>query len=241
MTLPPLTVRPIVHTDRATEWLSLLGAMGAHTLTADPMWTELTLDRGRITLSRLNRGAREGDVSLGFETPDLDAFAASVRPVDGMVVERFKTDDFESLRVVGRDGLDFLVDQRIPGPRAPAHVRTSIHALWVTTDVERTAQDLEVLGLRRRLTQANGRVVDVRAAEGDVLVHTSDGGPSKAGVAVDVADVGAAHKALIEAGIEHDVIDETHGRTLQVPLPGGGEATIWIVEEDEDPVGVIRH
>jgi hypothetical protein len=56
-----------------------------------------------------------------------------------------------------------------------------------------------------------------------------------------VADIHAAHKALLSADIAHDVIDETHGRTLQVPVPGRGDRTLWIAEEDEDPVGVIRH
>jgi hypothetical protein len=55
-----------------------------------------------------------------------------------------------------------------------------------------------------------------------------------------VADIHAAHKALLGADIAHDVIDETHGRTLQV-LPGDGDRALWIAEEDEDPVGVIRH
>ena len=94
---------------------------------------------------------------------------------------------------------------------------------------------------RAPLTQTNGRVIDMRAAEGDVLVHTSDGGPTEADVAIDVTGITATHKALVDAGIAHDVIDETHGRTLQVSLPGGGEKRLWIAEEDEDPVGAIKH
>jgi hypothetical protein len=69
MVHPPLTVRPIVHTAHLSVWLDLFRALGPRTLTSDPMWTELQLDRGRVTLTILNRGAREGDVSLGSRPP----------------------------------------------------------------------------------------------------------------------------------------------------------------------------
>ena len=241
MNPPPLTVRPVIHTSHVAEWLAVFRALGADTLTTDPMWTEVQLHRGRVTLSVLNRGAREGEVSLGFEVPDLEAYAVAVVPADGVLVERFATEDYESLRVTGRDGLSFLIDQRPPGPPPSSEIVTSVHAAWITPDVERTAQDLESLGLHRRLTQINGRVIDLRAGEGDVLVHTSDGGPTEADVAVDVTDVTVAHKALIDAGIAHDVIDETHGRTLQVSLPGDDEKRLWITQEDAEPVGAIKH
>jgi hypothetical protein len=134
------------------------------------MWTELQLDRGRVTLTALNRGAAEGDVSLGFETPDLGVYAASVLPTDGMVVVT------SSPRTTSRCG------------SSAATARTS-------------------------------------SSTSDSPAHHC---PSR-------------HQALMGADIAHDVIDETHGRTLQVPLPGGGDRTLWIAEEDEDPVGVIRH
>jgi hypothetical protein len=59
-------------------------------------------------------------------------------------------------------------------------------------------------------------------------------------LAADVTDVNAVHKSLINAGIAHDIIDESHGRTLQVLLPGGGDERLWIIEEDADPVGAIK-
>ncbi|MEP9382316.1 hypothetical protein [Nocardioides sp. KR10-350] len=241
MSIPPLTVRPIVHTEHLREWLAIFRALDARTLTGDPMWTELELDLGRVTLSGLHPGASEGEVSLGFETPDLQAYADAVVPMDGMTVEWLTTDDGTSLRVVGRDGLTFLIDERIPGEPRPARPAAWVHALWISTDVAATAQDLEALGLRTRITNVNGRTIDLRAAEGDVLVHVDDGGPIGADVAVDVADLDAAHKALIDAGIGHDVIDETHGRTLRVPRPGGAGSELWVAQEDEDPVGVVKH
>jgi len=239
MTIPTLTVRPILHTEHADYYRTLFGALGARTLTDDPMWTELELDRGRVTITALNRDAVEGDVDLGFETTDLDAFLGAVRPTDGMAVERFVTEDAESIRVVGRDGLSFLVDALIPS-QASSGTDAWIEALWITTDVTKTAEDLETLGLSRRLTELNGRTVDLRADQGDVLVHTNDGGPIGATVAIRVASLDDAHKALIDAGIAHDVIDETHGRTLKVPMPGTDQM-LWIEEPDPDPIGVVRH
>lgn len=239
--IPPLTVRPIVFTDHLSEWLAIFSALGARTLVGEEMWTEIELGRGRVAFHALHPGQPEGEVELGFETPDLEAYAAAVRPTEGMTVEPYAADHGDSVRVVGRDGLTFLVDSRLPGADLPEEPAAWVHALWVTTDVAATAQDLESLGLRTRLTERNGRTIDLRAAEGDVLVHTNDGAPIGAGVAVDVTDLDAAHKALIDAGIGHDVIDETHGRTLRVAFPGSPDNELWITAEDPDPIGAIRH
>ncbi|MBZ5736560.1 hypothetical protein [Nocardioides mangrovi] len=211
MTIPPLTVRPVVHTAHLPVWMATLQALGAATISDDPMWTELQLGRGRVTLTELNRDAVEGEVSLGFETPDLAAYAARVRPPAGMVLEPFRTEGFESLRVVGRDGLEFLIDQTLGGGgNSVGSPAVSVHAMWITPDVERAAEDLKALGLRRRLSQGSGRVVDMQAGEGDVLVHISDGGPVDVDLALDVLDIESAHHALLNAQITHDVIDETH-------------------------------
>lgn len=241
MSIPPLTVRPIVYTDHKPEWLAIFRALGARTLMDEDGWSEVELDRGRVALHHLYEGKAEGDVDLGFETADLEAYAAGVLPMEGMTVARATADHGETIRVVGRDGLAFLIDERPPGEPLPPAPTTSVCALWISTDVGATAQDLETLGLRKRLTNVNGRSINVSAAEGEVLVHTNDGGPIGATVAVDTTDLDACHKALIDAGIAHDVIDETHGRTLKVPFPGKPDAQLWVAQEDDDPVGVIRH
>lgn len=238
--IPPLTVRPIVHTGHLDEWLTILRALGARTLSADPTWAEVELDRGRVALHGLFEGVREGEVALGFETPDLEAYAAAVLPMEGMTVERVAADHGDAIRVAGRDGLEFMIDAR-PASELPATVTTSARQLWITTKVADTAQDLESLGLRKRHTNVNGRTISMSAAEGEVLVHVADTGTIGATVSVDTTDLDAAHKALIDAGIGHDVIDETHGRTLRVPFPGRPDEDLWIAQEDDDPVGVIKH
>jgi hypothetical protein len=238
--IPPLTVRPIVHTDHKHEWLRIFRALGASVLIDEHDWTEIELDRGRVAFHRLFDGVQEGDVALGFEAHDVDTYSAAIRPMDGMKVERITADHGKSIMVVGRDGLQFLIDQRVPSDIA-ANVTNWVQALWVTTDVPATAQDLETLGLQKWITERNGRTISLRAPEGDVLVHTNDGGPIGAGVAVNTTDLDACHKALIDAGATHDVIDETFGRTLKVPFPGAHEQMLWIAQADEDPVGALRH
>lgn len=238
MSIPPLTVRPIVHTGHMTRYLELFGALGATVVTESEMWSEVAFGAGRIAVHGLLPATTEAEVALGFETPSVEGYAAALAGVTGPSVELHEADHGISVRVVGRDGLELLVDTRPDGPDgAPG---TLVRQLWVSTDVAATADDLESLGLTRRMTNVNGRTIDLRAAEGGTLVHVAEGGAVGATYELDVTDLNAAHKALLDAGFEHDVIDETWGRTLKVALPGT-ETRLWVVQKDVDPVGVIRH
>lgn len=89
------------------------------------------------------------------------------------------------------------------------------------------------------MTLTNGRAVDLDAASVATLVHIADAGKVEATFEVDVADLDAAHASLLAAGHRHDVIDETHGRTLKVPLPASA-GMLWVAREDEDPVGAVH-
>ena len=238
MSVPPLTVRPVVHTDHLDTYLDLYRALGATVITRDPMWSEVTFGAGRIALHALFDGVAEGEVAFGFETTDLAAVAGSVTPPEGMRVALVQADHGTAVEVTGRDGLTFTVDER-PDASGPDN-GTWVKQLWVSPDVPRAAEDLRALGLALRLTETNGRTIDLSAAEGGVLVHHADEGRVGATYEIDVPDLDAAHKALLDAGFAHDVIDETHGRTLKVALPGT-DRPLWVVREDDDPVGVIRH
>jgi len=242
--IPPLTVRPILHTEHTADWLRLLAALDAETVSSIPEWTEVELGLGgRLALHscvacELYPDSREGGVDLGFETADLEAFVAAVTPTSGLTIELVDAPHGRAIRVVGRDGLAFYVDERPAGP-TPARRTSWVKQLWISTDVAGTAADLEALGLRTRWATTNGRGVELAAAEGGVLVHIADAGTVGATFELDVADLGAAHKALLDAGFAHDVIDETSGRTLKVTMPNW-PSPLWVVQEDDDPVGVVR-
>ncbi|MDQ0708746.1 hypothetical protein QFZ52_001398 [Arthrobacter woluwensis] len=239
--IPALTVRPIVYTTHREEWLELLECLGAIRLTDDPTWTVLDFGSGRVALHLAESGYPEGTVSLGFETDSLDTFLAAVPSIPALRVERHLAGHGESVRVTTADGLRFLVDPRTPSRSGQAGPDTWVEALRMAADVAGAAAELEHLGLKRHLTETNGQTVTLRAAEGTVLVHIGDAGAPGAGFAVGTSDLQLFHQRLLNAGIQHDVIDETFGRTLRVPCPGPDGSTLWISQPDEDPVGAVQH
>lgn len=241
-----LVVRPIVFTDRTDEWLVILRALGLHVVVRTPGWVELASGSGRIALHPTGVGQREGSSSLGFETDDLDAFLAEVtrRAPDGLGARMVAADHGTAVEVTGRDGMSFLVDLspstapvEPPGASTPV---TVVRQLWVSPEVPGAAADLEALGLRTAYRLANGRGVELAADEGRVFVHIADDGHLGAVPAVDYdGNLDDAHAALLGAGVRHDVIDETHGRTLKVPMPGCDQQ-LWVTHEDEEPAGAVR-
>lgn len=240
-----LAVRPILHTQHLDHYRTMLEATGMVTVTDEPGWILLQGGAGRIALHGLYDGVSEGQTRLGFEVADLTAYVDQVeaRAPHGLTVETIGAAHGPAARVTGRDGLVFLVDQ-VEAPKAAVDPdpRVIVHQLWISPDVPQAADDLEALGCRKRYTETNGRTIDLDAGAGRVLVHTADGGGVGAVSAVDYeGDLEPVHAALLSHGIRHDVIDESHGRTLQVPMPGAGGLQFWITREDEDPVGTIRH
>ncbi|TWP36222.1 hypothetical protein [Leekyejoonella antrihumi] len=240
-----LQVRPILHTAHTDAYLTILRAAGMQVLSRSDGWTLLQGGSGRLALHRLYDGVFEGQTALGFEVADLEAYAVQARgrAPSGLRVEVGDADHGRAVRVTGRDGLEFTIDQAeqpdVPVTADPAVV---VHQLWVSTDVARTAEDLVALGCRKRLTETNGRTIDVDADLGRVLVHVADNGVVAADSALDYdGDLEQVHVALLNAGVRHDVIDESHGRTLKVPKPGTDGDPMWITHEDEDPAGSIRH
>jgi hypothetical protein len=238
-----LGVRPILFTDEQEFYLTVFRAAGLTVVHDAPGWTLLASSAGRLALHGLREGVTEGHVDLGFETTDLTAYAAAVREraPEGLRVAESEDTWGPSLHVTGRDGLSFSVEpveSGEPGDGATPSDAVRVHQLWVSTDVVRAAEDLVALGCRERHRATNGRTIDLDADAGAVLVHVADGGEIGATLAIDVDDLGAAHAALVTAGIDHDVIDETQGRTLKVPMPGT-ERLLWIGQEDDDLIGVV--
>jgi hypothetical protein len=227
--VPPVTVRPVVHTTDVPAWLAIFRVLGARILSADPLWTELELDRGRVTLSGLVHGAQEGEVVLGFETPDLTTYVEAVNPPPGMTVEPFSTQDYTSVRVVGRDGLDFLVDTTLAGGSVRDQPAAWVRAHWITPDVERTAEDVAALGPVPRARQENASCVGFDAERGVVLVQPSDGASAGVDISVEVRDVGAIRRLLADAGIAFETATGDRGEELRIPFPGRGDLFLAVV------------
>jgi hypothetical protein len=228
-TVPNLTVRPVVHSAQLSEWLAIFEALGARTLSTDPLWTEVEFDQGRLTLSDLVHGATEGSVVLGFETGDLAAYAEAVHPPVGMTVEKYATEQYESLRIVSRDGFDFLIDQRLPGGRefaVPTPV-SRVQVVWNSPAAGIAKEDLEALGLRQHVQDGPAHLFDMRAAEGSVTVQSLDHGRPFATVAIGVSDLDRARRALGDVGIPLSTRVDVD-RVLRVPTPGDNHSHLLV-------------
>ena len=240
-----LRVRPILHTAHTDAYLTILQAAGMQVLTRSDSWTLLQGGAGRLALHHLYEGVVEGQTALGFEVADVEAYAAWARDraPAGLRIEVTDLDHGRAVQVTGRDGLGFAVDAvEDPDAEVTADPALVVHQLWVSTDVGQAADDLVALGCRKRLTEINGRTIDVDADAGRVLVHIADAGVVGADSALDYDDdLEKVHLALLNAGVHHDVIDESHGRTLKVPKPGTDGGQLWIGQEDAEPAGAIRH
>ncbi len=238
-----LTVRPILFTEHTAEYLTILEALGMRVLLETTGWTVLAARAGRVAMHSTMEGrVSEGTVHLGFETSDLAGYAAAVQdsaPAD-LEVALVEANQGPAVQVKARDGLEFFVDSpAVEGAEPECPV--IIEPLWITDDVPGATADLQALGLRLVMSNLDGRVTYLRADDGQVLTHVADWGWKGALFAVDcVGDIRAVHAALLAAGIQHDVIDETHGTTLKVPMPGT-EETFWVSKLDAEPVGVARH
>jgi len=239
--IPELIVRPIIYTSHREDWLALLECLGAVRLTDDPAWTVLEFRHGRVALHAAEDGYPDGAVSLGFETDSLEAFLAAVPSTPALRVEAHQAGHGESVQVTTADGLRFLIDPTTPSGAGNAGLDTWTEALRIAADVPGAADELELLGLRRHLTETNGQTITLCAAEGTVLVHIGEAGAPDAEFSVGTTDLQGCHLRLLNAGIRHDVIDETFGRTLRVPCPGPAGSTLWINQPDQVPVGAVRH
>jgi hypothetical protein len=242
---PRLTVRPILYTDHVDDYLTIFTALGMTTLLQSPGWTLVAGRAGRVAMHATMDGrVDEGTVHLGFETEDLtaylDSITESIKPFKGLSAEVVKANQGPAVKVTTREGTSYFVDSRSPGA-GPSDCPVVVEPLWITKEVAQATDDFEALGLRKVMTNLDGRVAYLHAHDGQMLTHIADWGWTGTLMALDcVGDIQSAHAALLHAGVAHNVIDETHGSTLRVPMPGT-EEEMWISKLDEDPVGVVRH
>lgn len=247
---PPLTTRPLIFTAVPDAWATVLRALGGATLVHDGDWHVLRFGSGRVAVHGVPDGdPLAGAQRLGFETPDLAATAAAL----GLPV--VAEDHGRAVRVVGPDGLAFLVDAETPAPAAGDAARTSeppeptaVLPLWYSPDVAGAAAALEGLGLRRRIESDGGGWVDLVAPGGGLHAAHEHAAPGVQ-VSFEHPDVRALADRLSQAGVAATVVDEAYGYSLRIPNPDAaagapallaGAEEIWVNQTQDDLYGYRR-
>lgn len=235
-----LTARPIRFTADIAAHRRWLEALGATVVTDAPGWTVLAVGSGRLALHDASEDRPSGLTTLGWEVADLDAWHEHTRDaVPGTLGE---APHGRAVSVTAPDGTEFTVDPAAdPEQPTPDDPALAVLPIWVTQDVDGARGILAAMGARGRLV-ADSNVWTDYALEGGGLaaVHDTDGEPEVELAFEFDGDVETLIPVLRGVGVEALLIDETYGRTLQVPDPDSPGRTIWINEAQRDLYGYRR-
>lgn len=236
-----ITARPIRFTTDTAAHRRWLEALGATVVTDAPGWTVLAVGSGRIALHAADDTHPAGLTTLGWEVPDLTAWQARAQTAEVPSTVQEMPHGTAAV-VTAPDGMTFTVDPAAePENPAPTDPALSALPLWVTSDVAGARNILEGMGARGRLAADSEVWTDyVLPGGGLAAVHDTDGAP-EAELAFEFdGDVESLLPRLRQVGVEALLIDETYGRTLQVPDPDRSDSTIWINEAQRDLYGYRR-
>ncbi|MCK0112881.1 hypothetical protein MWU75_12095 [Ornithinimicrobium sp. F0845] len=235
-----LAARPIRFTADTAAHRRWLETLGATVVTDAPGWTVLAIGSGRLALHAASEDRPAGLTTLGWEVADLDAWHARTRAtVPGTLGE---APHGRAVTVTAPDGTTFTVDPvAAPEQPAPADPALSVLPIWVTQDVDGARDILRGMGAQGRLVADSNVWTDYTLPGGGmVAVHDTDGEPEVELAFEFDGDVETLIPALREVGVEALLIDETYGRTLQVPDLDNPGRTIWINEAQRDLYGYRR-
>nr|WP_284979137.1 hypothetical protein [Arthrobacter sp. fls2-241-R2A-200] len=229
-----LRARPIHFTSRMKPWTELLSALGLVSVGNHPEWHEFDAGSGRLALHAAEPGSPEdGTTVFGVEVGGLDEFARRTRE-DGTRAELTEASHGAAVRISAKDGFTFLAEQAeraADGTWATsgeADQALTVVAVWVSPDVDGSAQELRNIGARPRdsddasatFTTKNGGILRVlhgtEATSGDLAFEYD-------------ADPEPLLRRLTEAGVEARISDDV----LYVANPdaAGGSAPASIVVE----------
>lgn len=226
-----ITVRPIVYTENAAQYLRILNALGGETLVDQDGWKLVQLDGGRVAFHSPMEDYPVGQVDLCLEVDDIDAWAETC----GTTVEEQPFGREAKVRT--SDGMSLAAHTPSAG-ESRTEGKLHVQPIWATDDVEGARKALTDAGLEERVSSDSGVWVDFRADSGQVAVHAAEEGTTAhtvLGFEYD-GDVDDLVGPLESAGANPRVIDETYGRSLQFDDPDGGKA-IWINEVQTDFYG----
>lgn len=236
-----ITARPIRFTADPAAHRRWLGALGATVVTEAPGWTVLAVGSGRVALHQDSEDRPAGLTTLGWEVPDLAGWHAQAEAA-GVPGTLGATDHGTAVTVRAADGTRFTVDPLEDAEHPPpTDSSLSVLPIWVTPDVTGARGILQGMGARGRLVADSDVWTDFTLPGGGLAaVHDTDG-EREAELAFEYSgDVETLLPRLREVGTEALLIDETYGRTLQVPDPDLPGRTIWINEAQRDLYGYRR-
>lgn len=223
-----LRVRPLVYTAdlaRGTRFLTALGLTPARDREPDDSCAVFDAGSGRVAPHACTPGSEEhGTTALAFEVGDVHEFARRTAEA-GTAVELTAEGHGPAARITAPDGLSFLAHA---GPRdtgAPASP-LAVLALWYTTDDAAAPRVLADLGAKPRIGSPAGTLHAFRAKNGG-LVAAITGPAAGRGLAFDYeGDVRDLVPRVSGAGFDHDVVEESHGRSLRTAAPWGAEVVV---------------
>lgn len=239
-----IIVRPVQYTSRVAEYRMLFRALGLTELPSDKAgdgtsdWLVFQAGSGRVGLHAVPAGdPLDGQASLGFETDRLDAVAD--RLADVCRVRRFSRSAGCAVEAIAPDGLPLVFLAPTAGRVAPQQPELSALGLWMTADVGRAADVLELLGLKGQVRSESGGWFQASADGGGLAAAHEGSGSAYAELSFEYdGDLDALAERLGTDGVRCRVIDESYGRALLVDRPGAGEP-IWVNERQTDLYGYI--
>ncbi|WP_298251796.1 VOC family protein [uncultured Arthrobacter sp.] len=236
-----LRVRPLVYTSdlpRAAGFLVALGLAPAVDPGPNDSYAVFDAGSGRVALHACAPGSPEdGTTALAFDVSDVAEFVRRTNAA-GTAAELSEEGHQLVARITAPDGISFRAEA---GPRATGAAATplSVVALWYTHRIGSAVRVLKDIGARPRTSSDAGTWHDFNAKNGGlVALHAG----ARTGLELafeDDGDVQSRVSDLTAAGVESALIDESHGRSLRVRPPWGGE--LWINERQQDLHGYTEH
>lgn len=222
-----LRVRPVVNTGHAAAWAELLLAIGLADL---PHGTSgercFAAGSGRVLL----RTAPSFAIELGFEVRDLDKFAQWTRS-DGTEVLLRTTDAGPIGHITADDRLEFTATPVNAGVTAGSGLQSTpgslgVLAVWNTPDVPGSAQTLRNIGAIQSPGGPGALDAHFRAKHGG-YVDLRPAAATRVDLELGIdGDAGHLAARLEAAGLRPRFATGTHGRTLLVAHPDGGDLRV---------------
>ncbi|MFT0847054.1 hypothetical protein VR010_04775 [Actinomycetaceae bacterium L2_0104] len=230
-----MIVRPIRFTNKPEEHVRICQALGGRLYgRSDAPWVIVAFGQGRVAFHVPHGENAPGSVKLGFEVPDVVAWAAET----GFEVTEARQGP--SVAIAAGDGQTAMVDNATPGVDDVEGSSLAVAPLWYTPDVPGAQKVLEGLGGALDITSNSGTWADYRFDSGRVAAHIGERVGAELSFYFD-GDIEALRERVEAAGISARIIDEGYGRSLRIADPDAPDEDIFINEQQSDLYGYEKH